>query len=151
MKHICICVLTLLLLMSFIPVCESRTEIIDKGTNDVWAVWVGVEGFYKSIKSAVHKDGEWVETGQVNTDDYLDVSAPCLALDKKGSPRAVWSAKRGDDWGIYYSEYSHKKWSAPVMVSDADVYEDRTPWIAVDSKGKAWVVWAGVDGQDYEI
>ena len=42
MKHICICVLTLLLLMSFIPVCESRTEIIDKGTNDVWAVWVGV-------------------------------------------------------------------------------------------------------------
>ncbi len=53
--------------------------------------------------------------------------------------------------GLVSSAALPSVWSAQELVGIADSYDDYSPEVAIDPQGRAWVIWMGFDGTDYEV
>jgi hypothetical protein len=139
------------------PRAELATQL-DVGPNgEVWVAW-SHEG---DVYACYHTGGEWSEEERITAPDSTyggqnasDADAR-ISVAPSGSPWVAWV---GREWGygdfdqeIYASVYVSDQWQPESQVSITDGFHDDRADIIVDAVGRAWAVWRGFDGRDYEV
>ncbi len=118
----------------------ENPQIAIDGSGNAIAVWQQQVGAVYNIYASRYASGAWSTAKLIDT---LAGTAtdPQIAMDSAGNAFAVW--QQVDDAAhssIYAARYSAGAWAAPTVLETvtADCYR---PQIAMDSSGRAVVVW----------
>ena len=104
-----------------------------------------------NIYYVTNSGGSWSSPVRISNDNFgNDALTPEIIMDVNGDAHVVYRHKSGSDakTNIYYVNNIGSSWSTPVSVSDDSFNQDvlANPAVAVDSDGKAHVVYAHKDG-----
>jgi hypothetical protein len=102
------------------------------------------QGPEKLFVAASHDGGDtWTSNLVVEMPNPMSYLYPSLALDRGGKLHVVFSSMRAKDRPIWYATSTDeaKTWTKPVPLTTGDA--GYSPWVAVDRKGNASVVWYG--------
>ena len=80
-----------------------------------------------------------------------EANCPRLLNDAQGSMWVFWTAVKSSQEQIFCRRFDGTAWSPEVQLSAGLDTPNITPRAAADPYGHIWLVWAGYDGQDYEI
>ena len=145
---------TLFFLCLLFVVCSSALAAQDtlrlSRVDDLYVVWEQSDGNDTEIFISQRNGGRWSEPQQL-TDNDLNDSSPCVALDKNDRPWVVWVGADGVSTSIFASHKKDRSWSRVEQVDSVDIYDDTMPCVTVDGENKPWVVWSGNDGRDDDI
>lgn len=102
------------------------------------------QGPEKLFVAASHDGGaSWTSHLVAAMPNPMSYLYPSLALDRRGKLHVVFSSMTDEDRPIWYSTSTDgaETWTKPVPLTRGDA--GYSPWIAVDEKGNAAVVWYG--------
>ena len=80
-----------------------------------------------------------------------EANSPRLLSDAQRSMWIFWTAVKSGQEQIFCRRFDGTAWSPEVQLSAGLATPNITPRAAADPYGHIWLVWAGYDGQDYEI
>ena len=80
-----------------------------------------------------------------------EANSPRLLSDAQRSMWIFWTAVKSSQEQIFCRRFDGTAWSPEVQLSAGLDTPNITPRAAADPYGHIWLVWAGYDGQDYEI
>ena len=125
-------------------------QLASDARGDLLAVWTDLAGTVQRIRAAFRPaGGAWRTPVYVSRADEV-ASIPHVAMDASGRALVVWTAYPSA--GGYPKLASVKsasrsaggRWSQPLTVARVSAYPD--PQLAMDTRGRALVVWEGETG-----
>ncbi|MDQ3956976.1 MAG: glycoside hydrolase [Actinomycetota bacterium] len=102
------------------------------------------QGPEKLYVAASHDGGvSWESNLVASMPNPMSYLYPSVALDRSGKLHVVFSSRTEDDRPIWYTTSTDqaKTWSKPASLTRGTA--GYSPWVAVDEKGRAAVVWYG--------
>jgi hypothetical protein len=131
----------------------SPSGCIDHQGN-IWAAWNSGRDVRSNIWAARFDGTSWSEPEEIAFAIPWDFH-PSMTADPSGNVWIFWQSYRNvdsgyDGWDIYGIYNNGSSWSSPLRVTTAEPY-DVEPKSAVDSTGKAWVVWRTERKPDSDI
>lgn len=112
-------------------------------------VWSASDGHNQRIYFSSFANGSWSVPVRVNSDNG-DHYAPCIDRAVNGTRHLVWAAY--DEYGqtIQHAVLANGKLSAAERLPFLPATSG-APFVAVDDRGRVWVVFLGNDGEDDDI
>jgi hypothetical protein len=122
--------------------------------GNIWAAWNSGRDVRSNIWAAKFDGLSWSAPEEIAFSDLWDFH-PSISADPSGNVWIFWQSYRNadygyDGWDIYGIYNNGTSWSDPLRVTTAEPY-DVEPKSAVDSTGKAWVVWRTERKPDSDI
>ena len=135
---------------------QSYPAIAVDPSGNAYAVWEDGRGGNPDIYFATRPvSGVW--GANVRVDDDVSGAAsqgePAITVDPGGNAYAVWQDKRSGNGDIYFAyRPAGEDWGTNVKVNDdLGTAEQRSPAIAVDASGNAYVVWEDYRNSSLDI
>ena len=124
---------------------------IDAG-GQAWLFWVAQrtgldEIFYSRLCPAA---STWTDPVSLTPDPSVPHFHPDTALNSAGGPMLVWSAFDGEDYEIYFSSWTGRKWTRPKAVTHNRFHGDAQPSL-VAFNGIPAVAWTQAKGNSATV
>lgn len=135
----------------------ATTSIAIDSSGNLHAAWCSKNATYPNsfnIRYSTSTDGgaTWAAVTQVTTANIagVDFKNPCIVLKSNGYPSIFADYKDSGNCAIGAWNFNGSVWSAMVniYVVASATYVQSNPSADVDSTGRIWVVWHGLDSTD---
>ncbi len=121
-------------------------------SGEFWAVWAARnDGEESRIYFSRGRSGAWSSARRVTAGGEQWEQDPAIVVWPDGAVLAAWAGTLDGRSGIYCARREGDGFAPPKMVSPPSEFPLRHPALAVDSSGRALLVWQGWDGSYYQI
>ena len=150
---------------------NRSSQIATDNEGNSYVVWQGFDGERDSGGNAdiywvkIDDRGEMGDTVKVSTHkdniSYGDIN-PQITVDRQGNSYVAWQGcdkddcwKEPGDFEIYWARIGNSGTTSEVLkvsvFTDSIDIRAMTPQLAVDGSGTSYVVWSGLNGENYDI
>lgn len=124
------------------PGDAAHPQVAIDDAGNALAVWSQHDGVRRVIMaSRFVPDEGWSAPGPIDQSGDDDADQVRLVMDRMGNAFAVWRQALGDEDRLWANRFSPRhQWAAPVRI-DGDANASAEPRVAIDGRGRAFVIW----------
>ncbi len=130
----------------------NGAQLAMNASGEAFAVWQQDNSSVNNIWANRFTDGGWGAAGVIQTNPASDARDPQIAITPDGKAMAVWAQYQATCHKVWARPFDGSLWGAAQAMRPEDndsagnTCDTSPPQVAIDSNGRALIVWAELEG-----